>query len=168
MISAAIEHSWVFMAWLKLNISLHEPILPMSLKVQLLRESAVLPTYGTPQAAGADLYSPDDVKIPAKSSALVKIGIAIQIPDGFYGLVKARSGLSIRKGIEVGAGVIDSDYRGEVGVQLINLSNKDFVIEHHSRIAQLLICPVLQPIIVEASSLDDTARGSSGFGSTGV
>jgi len=140
---------------------------PNTLAVKRLRPSATLPTRGSAEAAGLDLYSCDPVEIPAGGRSLVKTGIAISLPPGYYGRVAPRSGLAVKNGIDVGAGVIDSDYRGEVGVLLFNFGAEVFRAEAGSRVAQLLVEPVVLVQPVEVEDLDDTQRGAGGFGSTG-
>lgn len=140
---------------------------PNTLAVKRLRPSATLPTRGSAEAAGLDLYNSDPVEIPAGGRALVKTGIAISLPPGYYGRVAPRSGLAVNSGIDVGAGVIDSDYRGEVGVLLFNFGSEVFRAEAGTRVAQLIVEPVVLVQPVEVSDLDDTQRGAGGFGSTG-
>lgn len=140
---------------------------PNTLAVKRLRPSATLPTRGSAEAAGLDLYNSDPVEIPAGGRALVKTGIAISLPPGYYGRVAPRSGLAVKNGIDVGAGVIDSDYRGEVGVLLFNFGSDVFRAEAGTRVAQLIVEPVMLVQPVEVSDLDDTQRGAGGFGSTG-
>jgi dUTP pyrophosphatase len=122
---------------------------------------------GTPCAAGIDLVSTESVFIPPRGNAHISTGIKVEIPSGFFGMVKSRSGLSFKYGLEVGAGVIDSDYRGEVKVNLHNLSYTGYTVQPGDRIAQMIIMPYadLSPLCVE--ELDTTERGSNGFGSTG-
>ena len=123
-------------------------------------------------AAGADLHAniDEEVTIPPMGRALVPTGLAIELPDASYGaFVFARSGLAVKHGLTLSnsVGVIDSDYRGEISVGLVNLSDKAYTIKPDERIAQLCILPVAQFIAVEADDLSETARGSGGFGSTG-
>lgn len=142
--------------------------------VKRLRESAVLPAYQTAGAAGLDLCAcPDDgapITIPPGAIRLIGTGLAVAIPDGFEGQVRPRSGLAVRFGISMPntPGTIDSDYRGEVKVPLINLGPEPFVAEPGMRIAQLVIAPVARVEVEETSGLDPTSRGHGGFGSTGV
>lgn len=137
------------------------------LAVKRLLPTAVLPTRGSAEAAGLDLYCAETVEIPAGGRALVRTGIAVNIPYGCYGRVAPRSGLAVKFGIDTGAGVIDSDYRGEVGVLLFNFGSSVFTAEVGARIAQLLIEPIVLAQPVEVSELADTQRGAGGFGSTG-
>ena len=130
---------------------------------------AKLPAYGSAFAAGADLYACEGAEIPAGETVFLHTGIAIQLPAGTVGLVYARSGLAIKHGLTLPncVGVIDSDYRGEVRVGLINLSSEPYTIAPGERIAQLCIAPVWQAAFVQTDALNDTARGAGGFGSTG-
>jgi len=137
------------------------------MKAKLLTHSAALPTRGSEEAAGYDLYSDEPINIPAQSSALVSTGVALGIPKGYVGLIWPRSGLAIKKGIDVGAGVIDSDYVGEVKVLLRNTSKELFSVYDRERIAQIIIVPCYTKEIEEVDELDDTERGNKGFGSTG-
>ena len=136
-----------------------------------LDERAICPTYGSPSSAGADLYalSDGDIVIKKGETVLIHTGIAMQIPEGFVGLVFARSGLATKKGLAPAnkVGVIDSDYRGEIMVPIYNQSEVDAVIEAGERIAQIALIPYLTADFCETDSLDETERGESGFGSTG-
>ncbi|KAI9233354.1 MAG: dUTP diphosphatase [Podila humilis] len=138
------------------------------LLVKKLSEKARIPTRGTKHAAGFDLYSSTAMTIPAQSKAVVPTDISIAVPEGTYGRVAPRSGLAVKHFIDTGAGVIDYDYRGPVGVVLFNFGQKDFVIEEGDRIAQLVLEKVLLCDAVEVEELDSTERGAGGFGSTGV
>ncbi len=139
--------------------------------VKKMRENAILPTYGSAGAAGADLYACLDaeVTIEAGETKFIPTGIAVEIPEGYAGLVHARSSLGSKRGLAPAnkVGVIDSDYRGELMVALHNHGKQAQTIAHGERIAQMLIMPVLTPCYVETDTLSDTARGSGGFGSTG-
>ena len=141
------------------------------IKVKRLRERAVIPTYGSAEAAGADLYACLEGKIiiAPGETAFVPTGIAMEIPTGCAGLVFARSSLGTKRGLAPAnkVGVIDSDYRGEFFVALHNHGKLPQEIEHGERIAQLLIVPVYTPGFTEVTDLSDTKRGSGGFGSTG-
>ncbi|EDO46592.1 predicted protein [Nematostella vectensis] len=125
------------------------------------------PTRGSSHAAGYDLYSAYDVSIPAQGKALVKTDIAVAIPDGCYGRVAPRSSLAWKHQIDVGAGVIDRDYRGNVGVVLFNLGSSAYEVKQGDRIAQLIVERIQTPSIVEVEDLDSTERGAGGYGSTG-
>ena len=141
------------------------------INVKLLKENAILPTYGSGEAAGADLYAciDTDIVIDPGKSAFVPTGLAMELPQGYVGLIYARSGLACKRGLAPAnkVGVIDSDYRGEFIVVLHNHGNSQQVIEHGERIAQLVITPVFTPGFTEVSELSDTERGVGGFGSTG-
>lgn len=140
-------------------------------KVKKLRENAVIPKIATAGSAAADLYAciDEDVVIPARGSAVIPVGIAIAVPEGYGAFIFARSGLGIKHGIAPRncVGVIDSDYRGEVCVGLQNLSDKDYTVHPNDRIAQMAIIPVMAAEYVLSEELSDTERGEGGFGSTG-
>lgn len=142
-----------------------------TVRVKKLREGALLPTYGSAEAAGADLHAcvAEPVTIAPGETAFLPTGIALEVPRGCAGLVYARSGLACKRGLAPAnkVGVIDSDYRGEITVVLHNHGNAAQTIENGERIAQLLITPVLQPAYEEAQTLSDTVRNLGGFGSTG-
>jgi len=133
-----------------------------------------LPSYETSEAAGMDLRAavPEDAPLTLKPGAreLVPTGLAMAIPPGFEAQIRPRSGLALRHGLSLvnAPGTIDSDYRGEIKIILINQGDEDFEISRGMRIAQMVIAPVLQVAIEPVTSLDDTARGAGGFGSTGV
>ncbi len=132
-----------------------------------LTENATIPTYGSEDAAGMDLYAAETVTVPAGEHRLIKTDIAMAIPQDFYGRIAPRSGLAYKKGIDVFAGVIDSDYRGNIGVILFNSASEDFVAEQGDRIAQMIITPYERAALVPVEVLPETVRGSGGFGSTG-
>eukprot|EP00475_Leptophrys_vorax_P030289 TRINITY_DN4526_c0_g1_i1.p2 TRINITY_DN4526_c0_g1~~TRINITY_DN4526_c0_g1_i1.p2 ORF type:complete len:170 (-),score=41.13 TRINITY_DN4526_c0_g1_i1:584-1033(-) len=138
------------------------------LKVKLLSETATLPSRGSVHAAGYDLSSAVNTVVPARGKALVATDIAIALPEGVYGRVAPRSGLAWKKHIDVGAGVIDRDYRGNVGVILFNHSNEDLQVNVGDRVAQLILERYETAEVVQVDDLDDTERGEGGFGSTGV
>ena len=131
---------------------------------------AIIPSKGTTGAAGFDLHALKETIIPAGGRGLVKTGIALQIPKDCYARVAPRSGLTYNHGINVGAGVIDCDYRSEIGVILFNHSKDDFVVKQGNRIAQLIFEKIYTcvPEEVDYNVLSDTQRGSNGFGSTRV
>lgn len=131
-----------------------------------LSNEALLPTRATNKAAGADLYSVVDESILPGKRKLIPTGISIAIPNGYYGRVAPRSGLASKHGIDVFAGVIDSDFRGEIKVLLYNSSEETFNINKSSKIAQLIIEKIELPEFEEVKRLDNTIRGSDGFGST--
>lgn len=140
-------------------------------RVKKLKEKAILPTYGSAEAAGADLYAclEEDVTIKPGASAFIPTGLSMEIPKGYVGLVCARSGLACKRGLAPAnkVGVIDSDYRGEFMIVLYNHGGEDQTISSGERIAQLLIMPVLMPDFIETEELSDTKRSDGGFGSTG-
>ena len=139
--------------------------------VKKLNEKAILPTYGSAEAAGADLYACLDAPVTVQpgETAWIPTGIALEVPKGCAGLVYARSGLGVKRGLAPAnkVGVIDSDYRGQIHVVLLNHGKTEQTIQHGERIAQFLITPVLTPAYEEAEELSDTDRGVGGFGSTG-
>lgn len=114
------------------------------------------------------MRSAHDYVVPARGKALVQTDLSIAIPEGTYARVAPRSGLAWKHSIDTGAGVVDADYRGNVGVILFNFSDVDFQIKRGDRVAQLILERILTPEVVEVESLDDTDRGAGGFGSTGV
>jgi dUTP pyrophosphatase len=138
------------------------------LKVKLLSSNATFPTKGSELAAGFDLASAEDIVIRAGSREMVKTDVAVACPPGTYARVAPRSGLAKKNGIDVGAGVIDADYRGPIGVILFNFGELDFVIKKGDRIAQMILEKVCMAPAIEVIDLDDTERGAAGFGSTGV
>lgn len=141
------------------------------IKVKKLSPNAILPTYGSAEAAGADLYACLDapVTVAPGETAWIPTGLALEVPKGCAGLVYARSSLGVKRGLAPAnkVGVIDSDYRGQIHVVLLNHGKTEQTIRHGERIAQFLITPVLTPAYVEAEELTDTDRGAGGFGSTG-
>jgi dUTP pyrophosphatase len=149
------------------------------LKIKRLSVNAKLPTKGSSGAAGYDLYSAVEIIVPARSlninktiwagQALIATDISIQVPKGTYGRVAPRSGLALKNGIDVGAGVIDSDFCGNVGVILFNHGQDDFHIKVGDRIAQLILEKIeTDAIVVEVDELEKSERGNGGFGSTGL
>lgn len=133
-----------------------------------LSENAQIPTYGSEWAAGADLYSAYDCVIPAKDKGSVGTDLQVQIPRGYYGRIAPRSGLAMKHFIDVGAGVVDSDYRGHLSVVLFNFGTEDFQIKKGDRIAQFICEKISHCEFVEVKSLENSKRGTDGFGSTGV
>ena len=131
-----------------------------------LAPGAIMPTRGTDGAAGYDHYATKDVTINCFQITLVSTGVSMAIPAGHYGRVAPRSGLTVKHGVMVGAGVIDSDFRGEIKVALATL-NGVYEFKKGDRIAQIIIEPVVTPELVQVNSLDDSERGNGGFGSTG-
>lgn len=142
-----------------------------TIHLKRLNENAIIPTYGSTYAAGADLYAclEEPCFISPNETAFIKTGLAIEIPIGYVGLIYARSGLACKVGLAPAnkVGVIDSDYRGELIVALHNHSKKTACIESGERIAQLVITPYLTASFLEVEELENTNRGTGGFGSTG-
>ena len=143
----------------------------MKLNFVKLNEKAIKPTYGTEFSAGADLYACEggEVTIAAGETKLIHTGLSLEIPEGYAGLIYARSGIANKRGLAPSnkVGVIDSDYRGEIMVSLFNHSDSQQTIADGERIAQLVITPFLKVEYTETECLSDTERGSGGFGSTG-
>ena len=139
--------------------------------VKKLRPGAKMPTFGSREAAGADLYAclEEPVTIEPGKTVFLHTGLSMALPKGYVGLVYARSGLACKQGLAPAnkVGVIDSDYRGEFMIALHNHGTEARVVEHGDRIAQLVVTPVIQPDYYEADTLDETSRGTGGFGSTG-
>lgn len=142
----------------------------MVLRFRRIHPAAVLPSYAHPSDAGMDVRSVDDVVIPAGKRALVHTGLVMLLPPGYEAQVRPRSGLALKFGVTVlnTPGTIDSGYRGEVGVILMNLGEEDFAVHTGDKIAQLVIAPVTQPETAETDVVDETDRGAGGFGSTGL
>ena len=139
------------------------------LRVKRLSENAVLPVRGSGLAAGYDLASAEDIVIPARGKAIAKTDLAMAIPLGHYGRIAPRSGFSWKKHTDIGAGVIDADYRGNVGVVIFNHSDEDISVSQGDRVAQLIIEQISTPVVEDVEGeLDDTDRGEGGFGSTGM
>ncbi|MDQ1610078.1 MAG: dUTP pyrophosphatase [Pyrinomonadaceae bacterium] len=137
------------------------------LKFLRLHPAATLPTRGSEHAAGLDLYALEDVTLEAGGGrAAVRTGLSVAIPQGFYGRVAPRSGLAVKHGLDVLAGVIDSDYRGELLCALVNHGRESLTLEAGQRVAQLIIEAIITPAPAWADALEETARGASGFGST--
>ena len=143
----------------------------VKVNIKKLNENATIPTYGSQFSAGADLYACNEEPIVIKphQTVLVKTGIALEIPEGYAGLIYARSGIATKRGLAPAnkVGVVDSDYRGEVMVALHNHSSIVQEIEPNERIAQLVVTPFLKVDFCETDELTDTVRGQGGFGSTG-
>ena len=143
----------------------------MIVKIKKLNENATVPTYGTEYSAGADLYNLNEaVTIPAHKTVLIHTGISVEIPEGYAGLIYARSGLASKRGLAPAnkVGVVDADYRGEVMVALHNHSDIDATVDAGERVAQLVVTPFLKVEYQLAEELSDTVRGAGGFGSTGI
>lgn len=128
---------------------------------------AVLPTRGSAAAAGLDLYSIEPFRLAAGERVLVRTGLAVAIPEGHYGRVAPRSGLATRHGLDVLAGVIDADYRGEILCLLINTGNAPVELAGGSKICQLILEKIITPVAAWADDISETSRGAGGFGSTG-
>ncbi len=135
---------------------------------RLLDHNLPVPTRGSEYAAGLDLRAAHDSSIPPGERKLIKTGFAVMLPPGHYGRIAPRSGLAYKNGIDVLAGVIDIDYRGDVGVILLNTSDNIFTVEVGDKIAQLIVSACAYPVSVVVSELPETGRGPGGFGSTGV
>lgn len=143
----------------------------IELKIERLKHNKVLPEYKTDGASGMDLSAAIDKPIVLKSleRCLVPTGLKIELPNGYEAQIRARSGLSIKHGITLinAVGTVDSDYRGELCVPVVNLSKEDYTIQPGERIAQMVICQVERVNIVVSEALEETERGCGGFGSTG-
>ncbi|MBR4943385.1 MAG: dUTP diphosphatase [Clostridia bacterium] len=143
-----------------------------NIAVKKLDERAVLPTYGSEFSAGADLYAlaDEEIVIQPGETKLIRTGLAMEIPEGYAGLIYARSGLASKRGLAPAnkVGVVDADYRGEVMVALHNHSNTEQKVAPFERIAQLVVAPFLKATFTQAEELSDTVRGVGGFGSTGT
>lgn len=136
----------------------------------VVEDDNLTPEYKTNGASGADLKANENCVLQPLERKLIKTGVRVSIPQGFEGQVRARSGLSAKKGLTLvnGIGTIDSDYTGEILVSMINLSNESQEIRKNDRIAQLVIVPVIQALFNPVKNLEDTERGKGGFGHTGV
>lgn len=140
----------------------------MQMRVKLLSDSSLPPRYAQPGDAGADLFADEDAIVHARGQKLIRTGVALEIPEGYFGLVRPRSGLATKYGIGINtSGVIDSGYRGEISVTLINHTDANYMVNQGDRIAQILILPVEQATFNIVSDLSDSVRGSGGYGSTG-
>jgi dUTP pyrophosphatase len=139
-----------------------------ALRFLKLHPAAKLPVRGSAGAAGLDLFAVEEVRLEAGARAMVRTGLSVAIPRGFYGRVAPRSGLAVRHGLDVLAGVIDSDYRGEIMCALVNHGRETLTLEAGQRVAQLIVETIITPEPAWADALDETARGEGGFGSTGV
>lgn len=138
----------------------------LTLKIKKLRD-VTLPSYAHPGDAGLDLCAAEKTTLKPGERKAIPSGIAMEIPDGYVGLVWDKSGVSIKEGIKTLAGVADSGYRGEIMIGVINLSKKSYTFEKNHKVAQLLIQKIERPTIKEVSELSDTVRGAGRFGSTG-
>ena len=138
------------------------------LRVKKLVQDAIIPTRGSGGAVGYDLYSVDEVVLSPSQRTLVGTGVAVVLPMKVYGRVAPRSGLTVKHGIHVGAGVIDPDYTGEIKVALFNLGDGPFEVKKGDRIAQLILERCETPYVREITEMSETQRGDGGFGSTGA
>ena len=141
-----------------------------TIRVSKLSDQAIIPTRGSIRSAGWDLYASEECIIPAVGKVIIKTDIAIAIPVGYYGRVASRSGMAWKNHTDIGAGVIDSDYRGAIGVIMFNHGTKEIKIEKGNRVAQLVIEQISTTPLEEVpfSELDQTCRGNGAYGSTGV
>lgn len=137
------------------------------MKVKRLSETAILPTRGSPEAAGLDLYAGVRVMLPPGTRAVIPTGVAVAIPEDMVGLIWPRSGMAVKHGIDVLAGVIDSDYRGEIAVVLQNHGQEVVTIRQGDRIAQMIVQRYERENVFEVDELPASDRGAGGFGSTG-
>ena len=137
------------------------------LRFKQLDPRAVLPKRGSVLAAGLDVCAIEEMRIGAKQRGMARTGLAVAIPPGFYGRVAPRSGLAVKNGLDVLAGVIDADYRGEICVVLYNTGDETIELPAGSKICQLIVEQIITPAAEWATDLDETARGAGGFGSTG-
>lgn len=137
------------------------------IRVKKLSETATIPTRGSESAAGWDLYASQEGVVPARGKAIVHTDIAIAVPVGYYGRVAPRSGMAWKKHTDIGAGVIDADYRGPIGVVLFNHADEDLQIDIGDRVAQLVIEQISMAPLTEVDDIEDTVRGEDGYGSTG-
>ena len=140
----------------------------MKLLIEKLDKEAKLPAYAMPGDAGMDIFTNEQYILKPGERHLFSTGIKMAIPEGYVGLVWDKSGLAVKKGLTTMAGVVDEGYRGEVKILVINLSKEDIEVEKHSKIAQILIQKKESVEIEEVGKLEDTKRGSGGFGSTGL
>ena len=144
----------------------------MKVNIKKLNPNAIIPTYGSPYSAGADLYAciDNEITIEAGQTVLVKTGLAMELEIGYVALIYARSGLASKRGLAPAnkVGVVDCDYRGEIMVALHNHSDKPQVVAPQERIAQMVIAPYITAEFNETDTLSDTVRGEGGFGSTGT
>ena len=140
----------------------------MLIKFQKILDDAIIPHYAHPGDAGMDVFSAEETIIKAGERKSVRTGVKMELPEGFVGLVWDKSGLALKNGIKTMAGVIDSGYRGEIGIVLINLGQSDFKIEKGQKIAQMLVQKVERMEIKETKELSETKRGEGCFGSTGL
>ena len=138
------------------------------LQVKRLTKSSKLPSRGSEFSAGYDLYASEPAVVKSKNRALAPTGIAISVPPGTYGRIAPRSGLAVKHGIDIGAGVIDFDYLGEIMIVMFNHGDADYAINAGDRVAQLILEKIETPAVLEVKELQKTTRGALGFGSTGT
>ena len=138
-----------------------------TMRVKLLSENATVPTRGSMSSAGWDLYAANDIVVTARGKAIIPTDLAVAISVGYYGRIAPRSGMSWKNHTDIGAGVIDADYRGPVGVVMFNHADEDLQITMGDRVAQLVVEQISTDDLVVVDDLDDTERGEGGFGSTG-
>ena len=138
------------------------------LQIQLLTPKGKAPTCSTSEAAGYDLYNSEDIKVPSRTRILVSTDIAIQVPPDTYGGLASRSGLLVKNCIDIGAEVINKDYKGQIQILLINHSDNEFLLQHGDRTAQLILEQIKTPDTKTIQSLPSIEQGSKGFGSTGI
>lgn len=139
----------------------------MELKIAKLHPDAIMPAYAHDTDAGMDLFCAEAITIAPQQRVQVSTGIAMEIPDGYVGLIWDKSGISHKHGIKTVGGVIDAGYRGEIKIGVVNMSDQSYTFEVGHKVAQLLIQKIEQPIIIEVNQLSESARGDNGFGSTG-
>lgn len=140
----------------------------MTIKIKKLHPDAKSPSYAHSSDAGMDFYALENTIIQPNERKLIVTGIAMSIPHGYVGLIWDKSGIATKHGVKIMAGVIDAGYRGEIKILVHNLSSQSFAVEKGTKIAQMLIQPVVQKEIIEVAELEETERGEGGFGSTGV
>lgn len=138
----------------------------INIKIKKLKENAIIPSYAHEGDAGLDLHSCENYIIKPGERQLISTGIAIELPQGYFGSIRGKSGLALKKGIDILGGVIEYTYRGEYGVIALNTSKEDFIVNKEDKIAQLIICPVATAKIELTENLSETSRGENGFGST--
>lgn len=143
-------------------------IYSMKLKIKKLHKDAVVPHFAKPGDAGMDVYAVESLTLEPDERGVVKTGLSFEFPHGYVVLVWDKSGISTKTGVTTLAGVVDADYRGEVGIAVINLGQESYTFEKGKKVAQILIQKVEQPEIEEVEDLSETSRGDGGFGSTGI
>lgn len=167
MLSYAVVNGILFFASMSSQGDFSKEPVPV-LRFKRTSPAAIAPVRASPGAAGYDLFSARDVDVLPMSNALVSTDLMFQLPEGCYGRIAPRSGLATKFFIDVGAGVIDRDYRGTVSVVLFNFSEHVFHVRRGDRIAQLIIERIYHPVFIESDNLDATSRDQGGFGSTGI